>query len=284
MNMLHEKLLKLLEDFIRVCEKHNLNWMLDGGSLLGTVREHHLIDWDDDIDILMPRQDFNRLISHQYWLRNKLFSSKNALISNAELVDMSTAMISKIDVENRKNKKFLTIPAVKIDINSIEYIPSDKNKLVQLSGFVNTICRQCTLRLYTHKDSNMYLTKKKAKTFSRLYNIMMTDLDRMNKSSKSVSCINYWQFKAYDRLVYSSEMLKTEKRRLEGCRYKVNISKKWKKMLTDYYGDDYMTPVKNTSAHEYLGSKIVDLKNSYKKYEKLTDSQLLKMIEKGESL
>lgn len=284
MTILHEKLLNLLEDFIEVCEKHSLNWMLDGGSLLGTIREHHLIDWDDDIDILMPREDFNKIISHPHWFKHKLFTPNNSFISNAELVDTSTAMISKIDVEHRKNKKFITIPAVKIDINSIEHLPSDKKELQRLSGFVNTICRQCTLRLYSHKESNAYLTKKKSKAFSSLYNMMMTDLDKMNATSNVVSYINYWQFKAYDGLTYSSKMLETEKRNLEGCKYEVNISKEWKKMLVDYYGENYMTPVKNASTHEYLGSKIIDLKNSYKKYEKFSNDKLLEMIEKGDLL
>ena len=283
MTILHEKLLNLLEDFIEVCNKHQLNWMLDGGSLLGTIREHHLIEWDDDIDILMPRKDFNKIINNPHWFKNKLFTSKNSFISNAELVDTSTAMISKVDVDN-KLKKFITIPAVKIDINSIEHLPSDKKRLSELSGFINSVCRQCTLRLYSHKESNAYLTKKKSKAFSSLYNMMMTDLDNMNMSSNVVSCINYWQVKVYDGLTYSSKMLETEKRKLEGCKYEVNISKEWKKMLVDYYGKDYMTPVKNASAHEYLGSKIIDLKNSYKKYEKFSNDKLLEMIEKGDLL
>lgn len=284
MNLLHDKLLRLLEDFIETCNKHNLNWMLDGGSLLGTVREHHLIEWDDDIDILMPREDFNKLISNPHWLKNRLFTPDNSFISNAELVDMSTAMISKIDIKHRKNKKFMTIPAVKIDINSVEHLPPDKKRLSELSGFINSICRQCTLRLYSHTESNLYLTKKKAKTFSKLYKMILTDLDKMNSSSNVVSCINYWQFKAYDRQVYSSEMLKTEKRKLENCKYEVNISKEWQQILVNYYGKDYMIPVKNTSAHEYFGEKIVDLSNSYKKYEKFTNTELLNMIKKGTTL
>ena len=52
-----------LDEFIRVCDKYNLKWFADGGTLLGAVREGKLIEWDDDIDIVMPREDYNRLLT-----------------------------------------------------------------------------------------------------------------------------------------------------------------------------------------------------------------------------
>ncbi len=54
--------LNMLKEFCEVCEKHNLRYYLAYGTLLGAIRHKGYIPWDDDIDVWMPRPDFERFL------------------------------------------------------------------------------------------------------------------------------------------------------------------------------------------------------------------------------
>ena len=55
--------LDMLSAFHTFCEENNLRYFLDAGSLLGAIRHNGFIPWDDDIDLGMPRIDYERAIS-----------------------------------------------------------------------------------------------------------------------------------------------------------------------------------------------------------------------------
>ena len=54
--------LDLLNRFAEACKKENLKWFVGFGTLLGTIRHKGFIPWDDDLDIWMPRNDYDRLV------------------------------------------------------------------------------------------------------------------------------------------------------------------------------------------------------------------------------
>lgn len=60
LNEIHEELLCQLEDIVKVCRRHNISYNLMCGTLLGAVRHQGFIPWDDDVDLLMTREEFQR--------------------------------------------------------------------------------------------------------------------------------------------------------------------------------------------------------------------------------
>ena len=60
LNKLKEEDLKILKTFIKICEENNLRYFIIYGSFLGAVRHQGFIPWDDDVDVAMPRPDYEK--------------------------------------------------------------------------------------------------------------------------------------------------------------------------------------------------------------------------------
>ena len=71
--------IEILEEFVRICEKHDLQYFLAGGTLLGAVRHGGFIPWDDDIDVEMPRRDYELFAEYCAKELNNRFFYQSAL-------------------------------------------------------------------------------------------------------------------------------------------------------------------------------------------------------------
>ena len=55
-------ILDILKAFMQICDRHGLRYYCCAGTAIGAVRHHGIIPWDDDIDVIMPRPDYDRLL------------------------------------------------------------------------------------------------------------------------------------------------------------------------------------------------------------------------------
>lgn len=54
--------LAILKEFVEICKRHDLRYYILGGTLLGAIRHKGFIPWDDDVDVAMPRSDYERFL------------------------------------------------------------------------------------------------------------------------------------------------------------------------------------------------------------------------------
>ena len=91
--------LDLLFKFDKVCRDHNLHYSLAYGSLLGAIRHHGFIPWDDDIDVFMTREDYDRLLLLKHEFTNPYYlqipGENGYLYSFVKLRNSNTTALSQ---------------------------------------------------------------------------------------------------------------------------------------------------------------------------------------------
>ena len=140
--------LALLKELAYVCEKNNFKYILDAGTLLGAVRHSRFIPWDDDIDILMFREDYEKIVS----------------------VFKNTTRNSNIYAEYHRDKDtnsqyFIKIKHKKCPFLGVDIFPLDSyGKHLSLKEQLITTNKICKILKRLKKEINPNISNKETKT------------------------------------------------------------------------------------------------------------------------
>lgn len=158
--------LDLLNEFQRVAKKHNIRYIASGGTMLGATRHGGFIPWDDDVDIMMLRKDYNKLLSvadefsFPYFLQTNR-NDKGYFRCFARLRNSQTTGIQKTEL----NCHFQYNQGIFIDIFPLDNL-TDNIKLFLRQQFRTRMLLK-KARYYSSLQSRFYEDENKIKFYYR---------------------------------------------------------------------------------------------------------------------
>lgn len=261
------EILKFLDKF---CRENNLKYFLMYGSLIGAVRDKGIIPWDDDIDIMMPRPDYDRLIqicASKDIAPFKLFE-KSLVSKYPHPIARMSDQRYKIDFENEKDYGI----GLFVDIYPLDGVGNDFAKAQQLVRKANKNASLCFLTSRKHfgKDNTnsaiRMLAKYPAYIFANLFGndyfikkaqVFCTKYSY--EQSKYVSGVAQpWrEKKGENKNIYKKEWFELTEAEFEDRKF--FIPKGYDEILKMGYGD-YMTPLPEDQrgTHHTYDTYLVD--------------------------
>ncbi|HBJ1651646.1 phosphorylcholine transferase LicD [Clostridium botulinum] len=120
-----ELTLVMLQEFIKVCEENNLRWFFTGGALIGVLRHKGYIPWDDDIDIGMPRPDYEKFLKISESMLSKGYGISNHETDPTWCFNMSQLIDEESEIEIFTSET-PRICNIWIDIFPLDGLPNNK--------------------------------------------------------------------------------------------------------------------------------------------------------------
>lgn len=265
--------LNILNIIVNICEAEGFRYYLMYGTLIGAIRHKGLIPWDDDIDIMMPQNDYEKLLA--FLQKNEI---PNIKVFNSQSVKEYPYMITRIsdtryiiDVENEQNYGLGAF----IDIYPFYGLGETKEEALSLGlkgDRLSSACYQATRLKYKVENTKKWyrkllkfplflIAKLIGKNYFQKKLFELTKKCKEYDSSKYVGCVVWLSGGKKDifQRKWFEDSIDVE---MEGRKYKVPA--KYDDILTHIYGDYMKLPdEKDRVAHH--GYKIYKKNIEFKK-------------------
>lgn len=233
MKLIHNKQLNMIQSLITVMNELNLKYYFVHGSLLGAVRDHDFILEDDDIDIALPRKDYNILMNEG---NNKLSSNLFIQSSLNDDFPLGFAKLRANDTEFRQPilKNYNCHKGLYIDIFPIDYF--DDNRLrISLKRILNIrICSRLNYKKGIKQKACEYLSLLLFPSYRYAVNLR----ESLYSSTKPNKYVQIFSGKSSESKMNSDWFGNPEK--TEFCGMEVFIPYNFDSYLKKIYGDDYI--------------------------------------------
>ncbi len=276
--------LEMVELFIKICEQNNLKYVASGGTLLGAVRHGGFIPWDDDIDLMMPRSDYEKFLEiGQELLPEGFFlqsckTEKNYFYGHAQIRNCNTTCFIPSDYANMQRGKNL---GIFIDIFPYDEIPDNLKLYKKQTKKIKLIKRLIKFKLDNRYGG--FLKKFIKKVISTGYFLIhgvekqIKKIDKLSQkySGGRVALISF--LPGYEKNVWSENLFaETTKCKFENL--EINIPLHYDEVLKKEFNDYMQIPEdKGGSIH---GKCFFDTKRPYTHYLNLTTREFDELFEK----
>ena len=270
--------LDLLNEFQRVCKKHDIKYTAFGGTLLGAVRHQGFIPWDDDLDVALTRHEFDKLCSvaekefeNPYYFQTAI-SDRRFFLPFARLRNSKTTAIINGQSDRNYNN------GIYIDIYVLEGYADSKvrwmcqNVLLKLLVKSLTLYYQDTKRNNSIKEIALRVLRPFVRLFAyeTLYSAYKKVLGMYTAKSKRIGLRDEMSEQAKRYWLYKDEMDEMDEMPFEFL--KVPNPRRYDAILSRIYGDYMMFPAVAVRGTWHNGQINFDPDLPYTDYLKMANS------------
>ncbi len=240
--------LDILKEVDRVCRENNITYYLGEGTLLGAIRHNGFIPWDDDVDILMPREELKRFMAIA---DGKLKPNyKFQYYHNVEsywVQSPKVRLLDKTKFTQSKLKKYTEDVGPYIDIFPLDYTPETFSLTKKQDKFIKR--RRLMLFLKTGFSKPTTWKRKALLLCSKLFSVKSLHESMIEKATKYSDgskkyLSNFGSYYAIPKETYPAEAFGTPKYvRFEDAEFPVPSDYHY--VLTRTYGDYMQLPPEN---------------------------------------